>query len=262
MTDGSRVGDDVVALLTCDNCNDEAAVDADLRIKSGGFFSALDRCKDYTLKLYADSGNRYLKTEKFTTLCNDQNETIEKIVYIPNYTLAGTVADDKTLHWIEGARITMNETGSEDMLAEFSSDSLGAFVSDYLENKKLGDEISLEFHISKKEYLTQTFKFDTILGKFGHIQLDYLLTKDEAGIDLAKVLHLNPIYFDLDKSNIRSDAAIELDKIVVIMNENPDIKIELGSHTDCRASYSYNICLLYTSPSPRDKRQSRMPSSA
>ena len=54
---------------------------------------------------------------------------------------------------------------------------------------------------------------------------------------------MNPIYFDLDKSNIRPDAAIELDKIVVIMNENPGIKIELGSHTDCRASYSYNMKL-------------------
>lgn len=243
MTDGSPVGDDVIALLTCDNCNNEDAVDVDLRIKSGSFFSALDRCKDYTLKLYSDSGQRLLETHKFTTLCNDQNETIEKIVYIPNYTLAGTVADDKTLEWIEGAHITMNETGSDEMIAEFNSDSLGAFVSNYLENKKLGDEISLEFHISKKDYLTQTFKFDTVLGKFGHIQLDYLLTKDEAGIDLAKVLHLNPIYFDLDKSNIRPDAAIELDKIVVIMNENPDMKIELGSHTDCRASFSYNMKL-------------------
>ena len=243
MTDGSPVGNDVVALLSCENCNDANSMGVDLRIKSGSFFSALDRCKDYTLRLYADSGQRLLKTEKFTTLCNDQNETIERIVYVPNYTLAGTVADDKTLEWIEGAIITMNETGNENIISEFNSDSLGAFVSNYLQDKNLGDRISLEFHISKQDYLTQTFKLDTVLGKFSHIQLDYLLAKDEAGIDLAKVLNLNPIYFDLDKSNIRSDAAIELDKIVVIMNENPDIKIELGSHTDCRASYSYNMKL-------------------
>jgi len=47
----------------------------------------------------------------------------------------------------------------------------------------------------------------------------------------------------LDKSDIRTDAAIELDKIVKIMNDNPEIKIELGSHTDCRASKSYNASL-------------------
>ncbi len=244
MSDGSSTGDDLLALLTCDNCNDKDAENVELRIKpDGSFHSTLNRCKDYTLKLYKDSGLTLLETHKFTTLCNDETETIEKKIFVPNYSLAGTVSDDHTFERIEGARITMNETGSKEIIAEFNTDSLGAFVSNYLDTKNLGDEISLEFHISKEEYLTQTFRFDTILGRFGHIQLDYLIAKDEVGVDLAKVLHLNPIYFDLDKSNIRPDAAIELDKIVVIMNENPEIKIELGSHTDCRASYSYNMRL-------------------
>ena len=47
----------------------------------------------------------------------------------------------------------------------------------------------------------------------------------------------------MDKSNIRPDAEIELNKIVQIMNDNPEIKIELGSHTDCRASKAYNMSL-------------------
>lgn len=63
------------------------------------------------------------------------------------------------------------------------------------------------------------------------------------GNDLTKLLSINPIYFDLDKSNIRKDAAIELDKIVKVMNENPNMVIELGSHTDCRASKAYNANL-------------------
>lgn len=63
------------------------------------------------------------------------------------------------------------------------------------------------------------------------------------GNDLTKLININPIYFDLDKSNIREDAAIELDKIVKVMNENPTMVIELGSHTDCRASKAYNESL-------------------
>ena len=51
------------------------------------------------------------------------------------------------------------------------------------------------------------------------------------------------IYFDFDKSNIRPDAAIELDKIVKFMNEYPKMEIELGSHTDCRGKASYNLRL-------------------
>lgn len=55
-----------------------------------------------------------------------------------------------------------------------------------------------------------------------------------------KLIQVDPIYFDLDKHNIRPDAALVLDKIVAIMNEYPTMVIELGSHTDCRSSAAYN----------------------
>ena len=56
-------------------------------------------------------------------------------------------------------------------------------------------------------------------------------------------LIVNPIYFDVAKFAIRKDAAKELDKIVKIMNDNPEIEIELGSHTDCQASDESNMIL-------------------
>mgnify|MGYP003624823135 CR=1 FL=1 len=61
--------------------------------------------------------------------------------------------------------------------------------------------------------------------------------------DLGKVLNINPIYFDYNKANIRADAAIELDKIVRIMKENPSMVIEVASHTDCRGEGPYNYDL-------------------
>lgn len=69
------------------------------------------------------------------------------------------------------------------------------------------------------------------------------LEKIEVGKDLGKMLDVKPIYFDLGKSDIRPDAAAELDKIVAAMNENPTIEIELGSHTDCRGSKASNAKL-------------------
>lgn len=63
--------------------------------------------------------------------------------------------------------------------------------------------------------------------------------------DLKKdrLIKVDPIYFDLSKWNIRPDAALVLDKIVAIMNEYPTLEIELGSHTDCRSSYKFNMDL-------------------
>ncbi len=60
------------------------------------------------------------------------------------------------------------------------------------------------------------------------------------GDDLFKVLNLNPIYFDLDKSNIRPDAAAELAKVLAVLEEYPTMKIDIRSHTDSRASHKYN----------------------
>ena len=52
---------------------------------------------------------------------------------------------------------------------------------------------------------------------------------------------LKNIYFEYDKADIRSDAAKELDKLVDLLNDNSEIKIELGSHTDSVASEVYNL---------------------
>jgi outer membrane protein OmpA-like peptidoglycan-associated protein len=67
--------------------------------------------------------------------------------------------------------------------------------------------------------------------------------KIKAGGDLGKILELKSIYFDLDKYNTRPDAEVELMKIVKIMNDYPDMVVELSSYTDCRATKAYNQVL-------------------
>ncbi len=69
------------------------------------------------------------------------------------------------------------------------------------------------------------------------------IVKVNMGSDLGELISLNPIYFDFNKSTIRPDAALELDKIIKILNDNPKMSIELGSHTDCRGTKDYNMKL-------------------
>ncbi len=54
------------------------------------------------------------------------------------------------------------------------------------------------------------------------------------------IVNINPIFFDLDRANITRIAALELDKVVVIMKKYPNLKIEAGSHTDSRGPKGYN----------------------
>jgi len=57
------------------------------------------------------------------------------------------------------------------------------------------------------------------------------------------LIKTNAIYFDLDKSEIREDATLELEKVVGIMNKYSEIHIDIQSHTDSRAKDKYNMKL-------------------
>jgi outer membrane protein OmpA-like peptidoglycan-associated protein len=59
-------------------------------------------------------------------------------------------------------------------------------------------------------------------------------------VDLAKILGIRIIYFDLDKHFVREDAALELQKIADIMKEYPQMNIDVRSHTDSRSAATYN----------------------
>lgn len=102
----------------------------------------------------------------------------------------------------------------------------------------------------KADYLADRVSFTTV-GK----KPDMSKTEDrvvdvtfEVTLVLKKIKLLKPIvmeniYYDLDKADIRDDAAKELDKLYELMVDNPEIEIELSSHTDTRADDKYNIDL-------------------
>ncbi|MCW2121140.1 OmpA family protein [Flavobacterium sp. 7A] len=72
------------------------------------------------------------------------------------------------------------------------------------------------------------------------ITIEKRLKKVTIGDDLAKAFEIKTIYFDLNKSDIRPDAALELSKILDVMLQNPTMKIDIRSHTDSRQTDEYN----------------------
>ena len=78
----------------------------------------------------------------------------------------------------------------------------------------------------------------TLIQEVTNVTLDTTIVLDQ--LILEKSIVLENIYYDLDKAEIRTDAAVELDKLVKILADNPSIRIELSSHTDSRSSDSYN----------------------
>ena len=63
--------------------------------------------------------------------------------------------------------------------------------------------------------------------------------------DISKgdLLLLENIFYDYNKTDIKPEYAIELNKLVEMMQSFPDMEIELSAHTDCRGKDSYNLNL-------------------
>jgi WD40 repeat protein len=54
---------------------------------------------------------------------------------------------------------------------------------------------------------------------------------------------LERIYFDFDKSDIRDESVVELNKLLVFLNANPNVVVEISGHTDSRGDDEYNLRL-------------------
>lgn len=62
-------------------------------------------------------------------------------------------------------------------------------------------------------------------------------------IEIGQIVRLNNVFFDFDKSDLRPESYIELDRVVKLLKENPAIEIEMSAHTDSRGSDDYNFRL-------------------
>ncbi len=136
-------------------------------------------------------------------------------------------------------KITNNFTGKTDSVFSLENGDFRIPVT----GKKVGERLSYNISFEKPGYLSKSMTYNAEIEKEGEIRIEENLDKISVGLDLAKIIDINPIYFDLGKSIIRPDAAIELDKIVKVMNENPNMIVELGSHTDCRGTAASNTSL-------------------
>jgi peptidoglycan-associated lipoprotein len=103
---------------------------------------------------------------------------------------------------------------------------------------------------SKNGYFTKSITYNTtgktpplesLIQDVTNITLDTVLVLDP--LILEKSIVLDNIYYDLNSAEIRPDAAVELDKLVKLLQDNPKIRIELSSHTDSRATDEYNDAL-------------------
>jgi outer membrane protein OmpA-like peptidoglycan-associated protein len=221
--------------------------------EEGVAIDSLETAKDGAYSFTVDPDEKFILSGKKANYFDGKNtadtHTEEDVVYAdlelekdPGISLYCLVTDKESGEPLEGVSINFlnNIKGVEE---EILTSATGDFMRP-LKDNKLNDRISYNIVLEKEGYLAKTVTYNQLLEKEGqykiHENLDLTMSKMDVGMDLSKFVQINPIYFDYNKYAIRKDAAIELDKVVKVMNENPGMYVELGSHTDCRGSEKYN----------------------
>jgi len=152
----------------------------------------------------------------------------------------GVVTDATSKEVLPNTKITLLDE-KFNKLAETTTDDKG-----FYEFLKLEPNTKYYLRTERPEYDTK--ETAAITGKEEgrtevNIELEKTVKPVQPGDDLAKAFGIKLIYFDLDKSNIRPDAAVELAKILDVMEQYPTMKIDVRSHTDCRQTAKYNAAL-------------------
>ena len=143
--------------------------------------------------------------------------------------VSGFVYNEKTQEPI-GASITYTQlngavevvtANQEDGFYEFEVAEAGRFLFDVTTQGFINTTDSLMVFEAEK---------DTVIEK------NFYLKPLEVGLKVR----LDKIYFDFDKTTLRSESYEQLDMVAKLMEQNPDLKIEIAGHTDNKGSDQYN----------------------
>ena len=150
--------------------------------------------------------------------------------------LYGEITDLATKKILPDTKVTLFDK-SFNSVSTTTSDSEGKYSFDV--------ECGKTYYVraQKTDYTTKEEKV-TVGTEDGKTYLPIALESSKCvvtiGDDLGKCFNIKMIYFDLDKSNIRQEAALDLEKILDVLNQNPTMRLDIRSHTDSRQTFKYN----------------------
>ncbi|MRI02594.1 OmpA family protein [Kriegella sp. EG-1] len=153
--------------------------------------------------------------------------------------IAGVVKNQQTNEIIANANLAITDA-SGTVVAEGVSDNEGNFdLAGYCEGGLYKIVATKEdFEDDDKSFAVNTDNISNV-----EVYLEPIEKSAPVGTDLVKYLDIEPIYFDFDKSNIREDAVISIQKVINYMKAFPEVKVQVQSHTDSRGNDAYNEAL-------------------
>lgn len=172
----------------------------------------------------------------FSTKNKKQSETFQCILELfdPDIHLVGRTFEQESKKNLKDVKIFVKNSEGKILVQDLLTDAGGLFTIPLDLNQ------TYMIYGFKDGYFTKSIEVSTI-GKGNSDDLFASLGLEK--IILLKPIRVDNIFYDLDKWNIRPDAKPELNKLVNLLEDNPTLIVELGSHCDSRGSDSYNMTL-------------------
>jgi peptidoglycan-associated lipoprotein len=164
---------------------------------------------------------------------------------VVNYYLQGITytPDSAGLRILPNTKVSLVDAEGE-VMQDYVTGTDGKFLFRVYENEDYDLVGETDGYLVKRQpYSTRGKGVDpnTLKQLVTNVTMDTTIVLEKIAVD--KIFVLENIYYELDKAEIRPDAARELDKLVQVLIDNPEIKIELSSHTDSIATVEYNMDL-------------------
>lgn len=159
------------------------------------------------------------------------------------FIIEGDVKDKNTKELLPGTTITLFDENDQ-LIVELVVGADAKYTLNSEPNKKYKIIAERDFYVSKKiEFETKDdglIRFNIELEIETYVDAEELVVKKDDGLVYVE---LENIYFDFNKWDIQPQAAKILQTLVGLMKKHPRMEIELGAHTDTRASEVYNLRL-------------------
>lgn len=193
--------------------------------------------------IFTDDKHGYLTSNRATNGQTDDIFEFKLIDLFVDVPLEFAVNDAKTGQPLDQVAVRIIDDSTGVVLFEGLTSEIGVLTA-ILDSLQLNSNVVLRVSLSKDGYVSKDVSFNFNAADTNVISVRDLVNIDLEPLllemDITALLGLKSIYYDFDKADLRPDALIELDKVVKFMNQYPDIKVELGSHTDCRGTVQYN----------------------
>ena len=179
----------------------------------------------YFTAISEDGTYGYISSDRESSCCLEVFEV--KVEYI---SISGIISDCKTKKPLAGATVKMSDLQTEDSV--IITDQSGRY------DFKIDSKRPVKLHIEKEDYFTinRSYSYEDVAKSDTLMYNDFCLQSFKIDVPIV----LDNIYYEFNSAELTDSSKLVLNELVKIMEDNPEMEIELGAHTDSMGTDEYN----------------------